>query len=400
MMPILEFPNVVQQYGDIFEEIFSFHQLHRFKQYITGLITGRNKTVSGIASNFMEGTDQSSVNRFLTEYSWDEDKLNDKRLEILQSDPLTKWSKKGVISIDDTLLEKTGKNMPGAGKLFDHAEGKFVNAQNLITSNYVDKTRDYPISFRQYYKHDSIEAKEHGFKTKIDLAKDLVGDCEKRSVPAMVYAFDAWFLSSDLTSHIESFGKGWVSRLKPNRIIFVSGIRQSVKAYADSLPRESFKAIEVNGKTYYAFSKVVKVSKLGKARLVISYDNAELNGEPAYIVTSYKDWDETRIVGCYSMRFPIETFYRDAKQNLGLGSCQLRSSVGTMRHWCLVNLAYSLLKLEICKSRTYKRLISDKTIGSQCRKAVSDTLRSLVSWVYQSVSSGMSLDCVLKVLKM
>ncbi len=65
------------------------------------------------------------MNCFLTEYNWDIEELNNKRLELLPSNPATRWSRKGVISIDDTLLHKTGKQMPGAGKLFDHTEGHY-----------------------------------------------------------------------------------------------------------------------------------------------------------------------------------------------------------------------------------------------------------------------------------
>ena len=398
MLPIIDFPKVVKQFGDSFKEVFSFHQLRRFKQYLTGLITSENKTVAGISSNLVDNSDQSSINRFLTEYDWDTEELNDKRLELLQSNPETQWNKKGVVSIDDTLLHKTGKKMPGAGKLFDHAEGRCVHAQNIVTSNYVDKYKEYPINLRQSFKHDSEEAKQQGFKTKINLAMELVRDCEKRGIPVVTYVYDNWFLCRELAECIESYGKNWVSRIKSNRIIFVSGERMSVSEFEKTIPRNKFKEIEVKDKTYWTFTKVVSVSKLSKLRLVISYDNKELEGNPAFLVTNCKYWDAKRIVYSYSLRFSIETFYKDTKQNLGLGSCQLRSLEGTRRHWSLVNSAYSLLKIDICNSKVYRRLESDMTIGTQCREASKDLLESLVLWVYRNASKNVDVNRILWVL--
>ena len=74
--------------------------------------------------------------------------------------------------------------MPGAGKLWDHASGRYVHAQCLVTSHYVDPDRDYPIGLRQYFKHGSQEADEHGFTTKIEQATELIDECEELGVPA------------------------------------------------------------------------------------------------------------------------------------------------------------------------------------------------------------------------
>jgi len=89
------------------------------KQYLTGLIMGRRPTVRSIASRLVEPTDQSSLNRFLTLYRWNEEKINRRRLELLQSKRETRWRWKGEVAMDDTLLPKTGRKMLGVGKLYD-----------------------------------------------------------------------------------------------------------------------------------------------------------------------------------------------------------------------------------------------------------------------------------------
>jgi len=74
-----------------------------------------------------------------------------------------------------------------------------VQAQHLVTSHYVDMNKDYPLDYGQYFKRDSREAEETGFRSKVELATDLVDECEKRGVAAENYVFDGWYLSKRLT---------------------------------------------------------------------------------------------------------------------------------------------------------------------------------------------------------
>jgi hypothetical protein len=99
------------------------------------------------------------------------------------------------VAIDDTLLSKRGRKMPGAGKLFDYSSGRYVHAQCLVTSHYVDLDRDYTLGLRQYFKHGSREAGENGFRTKMELAVELVDERARDGRGRRDYVFEAWFLS-------------------------------------------------------------------------------------------------------------------------------------------------------------------------------------------------------------
>ena len=243
MLPVMGHPAVVEEFADFFRRIFSWHQFRRFKQYLSGLITGRRPTVRSIASSQVEPVDQSSPNRFLTLYDWDREELNVRRLSLLQTEEATRWSRDDVVAIDDTLLPKTGKKMPGAGKLYDHSSGRYVHAQSLVTSHYVDEDKDYPLGFRQYFKHNSPEAERYGFKRKLDLAMELVDECEELGVAAENYVFDSWYLSGELAEHIEGYGKGWVSRLKSNRVVYHGKRKMRIDQFREALPREAFSEV-------------------------------------------------------------------------------------------------------------------------------------------------------------
>jgi len=68
MPGIVDFPQVVQdalaQYGDLFANEC---QRRHFAEYLTGLMVAERKTVLGINREFAQTTDQSCLNRFLTD---------------------------------------------------------------------------------------------------------------------------------------------------------------------------------------------------------------------------------------------------------------------------------------------------------------------------------------------
>ena len=101
-------------------------------EYLTGLFVAQRKTVLGIHDEFAQTTDQSCLNRFLTEVPWDVQTLNLRRLERLQEDPFTRYSDHGVIAIDNTLIDRVGQLIPDAGWFWDHAEerNKIAQGQN------------------------------------------------------------------------------------------------------------------------------------------------------------------------------------------------------------------------------------------------------------------------------
>ena len=397
MLPVMGHPAVVAEFADFFHRMFSWHQFKRFKQYLTGLITGRRPTVRSIASRLVEPTDQSSLNRFLTLYRWDGDRLNRRRLELLQSTRETRWRWDGVVAIDDTLLPKTGKRMPGAGKLWDHSSGRYV--QPRASSPATMWTRRRTIPWVSGSTSSTAAGRRRGTGSRGSLISPWSSWTSARRWASRrrTGVFDSWYLTQEVAKHIEAYGKGWVSRLKSNRVVYHGKRRMSISQYRETLPGDAFKMVEVLGEKLWAYTKVLDVNKLGRVRVVICYDSQDLKGDPVILVTNRLYWEERKVIKCYGLRFRIEGFYRDAKQNLGLGGCQLRSLKDTRRHWMLGVTAYSLLKPRICRSRLYRKLKADRTIGAECRQAFKDLLRNLIQWVYNKADK-IHVDKILDVM--
>jgi SRSO17 transposase len=116
MPTIVDFPTIVQEALTVFGDVFDNAPARRhFAEYLTGLMVAERKTVSGINREFVVTTDQSCLNRWLTEVSWDVHALNDRRLAWLQHEPKTRYSPRGVIAIDNTLVNHEGKPIEDVG---------------------------------------------------------------------------------------------------------------------------------------------------------------------------------------------------------------------------------------------------------------------------------------------
>lgn len=124
MLPITSFLSCTSPIDEL--ECLSYHQKHHAKTYVTGLVAASNKTVDGIATYVLPAKSERALNKFLTEYDWDEDRLNRERLELLQTENETRWSSDGVVVINDTFTHKTGKQIPNAGKFYDHSTRGYI----------------------------------------------------------------------------------------------------------------------------------------------------------------------------------------------------------------------------------------------------------------------------------
>jgi len=138
MPTIVDFPTIVQEALTVFGDVFDTEAARRhFAEYLTGLMVAERKTVSGINREFVITTDQSCLNRWLTEVEWDVQALNDRRLAWLQQAPQTRYSGRGVIAIDNTLVNHEGKLIDDVGWFWDHADKRHIIAHDYLISNYV-----------------------------------------------------------------------------------------------------------------------------------------------------------------------------------------------------------------------------------------------------------------------
>lgn len=404
MPAIVEYPEIVKKamkdFGDIFK---NEPEREHFAEYLTGLFVASRKSVLGINSEFVQTTDQSCLNRWLTEAKWDVQQLNEKRLALLQNDPTTKYSAQGVIAIDNVLISHEGKTIEDVGYFWDHADKRHLIAHDYLIVNYVCMSlKHYPLEFRRFRKREQCDGKERVFKSHTQLCNELVDYVVENGIPGD-FSFDSYFTNADIQNHIHEKDRGYVGDMKFNRKVKRHEKEMNVVELGASIPVEDRKMVEMNRKTQWYFTATVKMSGVKHAvRIVILWDRKN-GAEPVKaLVTNRIFWDVSRILRAYRKRWTgTETFHRDGKQNLGMGDCQLRSADGQTAHMYMVFVAYSLLMLQIRHSNPRECALAKlTTIGEACRAILRETLTNTIDWVLKRYEKGWECERIYAVLKL
>jgi hypothetical protein len=407
MPAIIEFPTLVQHAVEQFGAVFVNEPERRhFAEYLTGLLVAEKKTVSGINAEFAQTTDQSCLNRWITEVDWDAAQLNRQRLAWLQETPQTRYAPSGVIPIDNTLVDHAGKLIEDVGYFWDHAEQRHKIAHDYLIANYVCSSgKHYALEFRRFRKRADCEAEQARlaaqpggvaaateaeqrlatFKSHTVLCCELVEWVVEQQIPG-TFAFDSYFTNAPVCNHIAGHARGYVGDLKFNRKVWFGGTELSAAEMAAQIPAGDRKKVTRGERTQWYFTKTIWLPEYTHAvRIVILWN--QWNGkEPVKIlITNHTHWEVTRVLRGYGQRWTgTETLHRDGKQHLGLGDCQLRSGEGQTRHLYLVLLVHSLLVAQLRQGRVrawaHETLT---TIGEACRAVLRETLGKTISWAIE-----------------
>jgi hypothetical protein len=95
----------------------------------------------------------------------------------------TRYNSRGVIAIDNTLVDHEGKLIEDVGWFWDHADARHVIAHDYLISNYVCPSgAHYPIEWRRFKKR--VVGPEGTFKDHAALCIELIDDAMQRAIPA------------------------------------------------------------------------------------------------------------------------------------------------------------------------------------------------------------------------
>jgi hypothetical protein len=341
-----------------------------------------------------------------------------------------------VVAIDSTLVHHSGDSIYGVYWYWDYVNHSFCLGQKVVLATFVAPGRIVPLGMEIYHRGFLPEQKlylEHtkpsidaplsewdeynalvqqydenrqGFRTQLDLAGDLIDETERHKIPVDAYVLDGAFLNIGLMDKIESYERAWISRLAKNRLVQLpSGKFDTAEAFAKSLPKEAFAPVTLKTRlgeerTYWAFAKNVKVKFWKKLRMVITYDNAELKGEPRIFVSNKLNWIQAqKILQPYLYRGPIEHFFRDEKQEIGFEDCQVRMEAAVLRYWELCLVAYTFLELivRVDYPDDMQAPMTD-SIGQKVRFVEMQMLQSFISRVRDLILEGKDPDELFKLL--
>ena len=366
-MKILEIPQEFKQMLRPFRQFMTAPQFKHFTRYVFGLVVAekKKKTVEGINALYAEKKDRSNLTRFMIESPLDMEPILNKALEKHWKHLNIRVGSNLFLVIDDSETEKSGKQIEGTGFFKCHnAEKQYIFGHNFVLMLASCKSVAIPVGIRLYLKDQYCKENKIPFKSKNQLAAQLIEAFRPPRAIRVSVLFDSWYLNPTVVKACQEKGYLYISQAKSNRTIYVEGEKFSATQYAKRQRGKALKQTNCiprsQNSPVKAKSLLVKMNRLGKVRLVISRNEA---GRYVFLVTDHLGLPMVEVIRRYDIRWDIECYFRDAKQHLGLGDYQMRSLHGIVRHLYIVMIACILLaqlKLSLAEAQAYE------TIGELC----------------------------------
>ena len=339
-IPIVNNPEILDEllgnYRSAFPEI---RQFRHFSELISALNISEKRSVAHLNSIVSDHVNQSNMNRFL-ESKFDRELIFRRNIDLINS-----IEKDGVLAIDDTIVEKTGKHIEGTSWIFDHSVGKNVFGMQLATCTFSGEYGFYPISADIYRRLESLEQEKKGeeYITKIDMQVKTIEKCISAGLNFHTVVGDIWYFTKDMTGFLSSNNLNWVFQSKGNRKIKVKGrwatLNHVPLSYPDSV------TMKISGNIYSTWEIYGKMPGIGSVKAIISEG---INGKRYYVTNCIK-WGTRRILETYLQRWDIEVMHRDFKQD-GLGHIFLRKLCKTDLYLRLIVTGRVLLEIASIRS--------------------------------------------------
>ena len=333
-----------------------------------------------------------------------------------------------VLSIDDTLIEKSGEKFEHWSKLYDHAAhngSKYLNGHCLVSLLLSIPVRDssgsrylsFPIAYRMWTKA----------QTKLEMAAELVKSAMSSlgSLRQVILCCDSWYPKGCVKQLIDQFPNlALICNVRSDTALYhlppaPTGKKGRPRERGGRLSLNDFRFHEIPGcdllvgfrpvktmlfgkRTVYAF---VTKSKKGKSyRLFLcTTDPKSLQFDLSYLdqnSAAFTDVDADLLpLRVYALRWNIEVAYYEQKTFWSLSDYRLRSQVGIERLVNLLTLCYASVKLlpylsqDFCALKGMSPQQARFTLGQLIRQQV------FLSTFVARINDGKISDELLDLLK-
>lgn len=345
--------SIIDKFSRHFKGLFSKTQFGVFNALLYAFINEYKRlNLSSLTKNLPLEYDQ--LQYFLSDSKWNYQTLNEKRLELLRNQRTTGFSKNGFLIIDDTGVLKPYANKTD-GVAYQHCPvlGSEAPCNVAVASCFSVNDRYIPLEFKFYKTQDkfTLGRDDPDFKSKLELAKELIADACNKKIPFGHVLFDSWYSASDVLTFIHEKGLKFICEVKSDRRAYFRNpeARKSYFMPQDELVKLIKKHLWHKVKTFrhrddylnvYAFTSRLKSTDFPVKAFVV-FNNS--SGEVRTIISNDVSLSEKEAVLTYFERWAIERLFRELKDSFCFDHYQLRHELRIMRYWMLVILTWTLI---------------------------------------------------------
>jgi hypothetical protein len=374
-------PGPLEDYAAQFDPLFTrLAQRRGLRAYLQGLLLprDRNKTMTALAgAEPIVGAQHRAVQGlqwFVSESTWDHERVNQRRVQLLVEDPATAPHDQGALVLDDTGDRKAGRHTAHVARQWLGSLGKTDNGIVAVTSLWADERVYWPVDVVPYTPASRLPKgkRDPAFRTKPQLAARLVNAAREAGIGFRAVVADCFYGDNEgFTQALGRTGVAYVLAVKPHKGVWAPAEeahtpQEAARQLAWAGPEQPGDWTPVtrrfrdgHAETWWAADASLPAAGWGpdrRLRLVVATtDPARLPKLTTwYLVTNlprptagrrrpsaFAPADLAEVVRLYSLRNWVEQGYKQVKHELGWADFQVRSDRAIRRHWQLVCCAFS-----------------------------------------------------------
>jgi hypothetical protein len=366
----------IQELLSCFSEAFSRPSFRLFSSFIIGFIqlgkeTHTSSMVQSLSFSFLHRS-LSSFTRFLGNNLWDMQEVVEIHLQRFFRTLRIKPNAVLFLIIDDTLVQKSGKKIPGCAWHKDHAQNMAnVFGHQWVLSALLYKDFLLPLGANLYHPKGTKGC--GAFRTKIALAKKRVEGL-RLPIPCRLYLLaDSWYWAKALVRVCRRCGYHMISQLKSNSVLWIHGEKTKVTTLLTLASSYREVSLFVYGKTkkLQVAKFIGEIKDLGQVAVVVVKEKRK---KPIYLVCTNIHLAAIDVIKYYAKRWKIEQMIKDLKQRLGFGHYHVRNLLAIQRHVMISLLSYCVLVflklLAWLRDRTFSPNLSIRSLAFQLRRHI------------------------------
>ena len=373
-----------------FDDAFTTkHQRSLFREIIYAMFKDYKRLSLAAIANSTYANYQR-LQYFFSEANWNIKELNDIRIRILQNQRTARAYHNGVLAIDDTACPKPyAEKTEGAQVQYCGPSGEKENCNVAVASCFVSNARHFPVDFKSYLPITTPNPQN--FKSKLDLAKELINEAVVKAIPFRAVVVDSWYTSTGLIEFVASKNLSLVAEVKINRSIlfthpqtkqwrYLRGdkiIPLIKEFYSHKLKAVNIPQADGTDKNVLTYSFRARLKDCStEAQVIFMFDkwSREDDKDIHVLITTDLNMSTRSAILTYLLRCGIEESFRELKDTFCFDQYQVRHQEQIQRHWIMAFLAWTLaywIKQNGCLSKILNE--APQTIG-ECKRAVASLI--------------------------
>ena len=286
-------------------------------------------------------------------------KLNSCLVEVLQTEQCL--SKKLVLAIDASFIQKSGKHTPELGKYWNGSQGKAVRGLEVSCCALIDPSQSYALPLHSQQTPASFTENQTRLAHYAKQVETVLAAMPATLHEQIAYVVaDAYYTKKDFVDAVANAGKHFVGKLRCDANLKY--------LYQGNPTGKAGRPKKFDGKVDFKdFSKWQEITNTGPLRMYsqilyhlrlkryvrvvcvlryISGKDGKTKEKRDLFFSTDTEQTAQDILDIYQARFQIEFCFRDAKQFSGLLDCQSRQGEAIDFHWQMAFLAVNLAKAE------------------------------------------------------